>query len=299
MSGDVNALQEAKQKLDDLLEAAKAGSIIPIRLPSQVEDIVTLLAQAEEDHAAEIKRVKAKASAAPPNMEAYMEEESAFVGHAVHELNTPLTSILGYVDMLNSMGELSDMQKQFLGVVKNNGIRMKGLLSDFRYINKLRKGTLKDEPKMDMFKNISMKLEKELGSRAEELNRQLVFDVPSGLPYVNVDTHLLGIAITKLVENALQYTSEGEGVVTISASGDDGYLVMKISDNGIGMSEAEQARLGEVYFRSERDEVIAFKGSGLGVALAYGVIDLVGGTVEVESAVDQGTTFTIRIKGMG
>ena len=296
MSGDVNALQDAKQKLNDLIEAAKAGAIIPIRLPSQIEEIATLLTQAEESHAADLKAAKSKAG--PADMQTYMEDESAFVGHAVHELNTPLTSILGYVDMLGSMGELSDMQKQFLGVVKNNGIRMKGLLSDFRYINKLRKGTLTDEPKMDMFKNISMKLEKELGSRAEELNRNLEFDVPSGLPYVNVDTHLLGIAITKLVENALQYTREGD-TVTISASGEDGYLVMKIIDDGIGMSEDELARLGEVYFRGERDEVIAFKGSGLGIPLAYGVIELVGGTVDVESEVDKGTTFTIRIKGMG
>lgn len=297
MSGDVNALQEAKQKLDELLESARAGSIIPIRLPSQIEDIANLLNQAEDHHTTELR--EAKSQAGPADMQEYMQEESEFVGHAVHELNTPLTSILGYVDMLHSMGELSDMQKQFLGVVKSNGMRMKTLLSDFRYINKLRKGTLNAEPKMDMFKNISMKLEKELGPRAQEMNRKLEFDVPSGLPYVNVDTHLLGIAITKLVENALQYTLEGEGVVTISASGEDGYLVMKVRDNGIGMTDDELSHLGEIYFRGERDEVIAFKGSGLGIPLAYGLIDLVGGEVDVETEVDKGTTFTIRIKGMG
>ena len=72
-----------------------------------------------------------------------------------------------------------------------------------------------------------------------------------------------------------------------------------ISDNGIGMSDEELAKLGEIYFRGERDEVIAYKGSGLGVPLAYGIIELVGGTVDVETEVDKGTTFTVRIKGMG
>lgn len=297
MSGDVNALQEAKQKINELLEAAKAGAIIPIRLPGQVEEISNLLNQAEDAHAEELREAKSKAG--PADMQEYMESESEFVGHAVHELNTPLTSILGYVDMMGSMGELNDMQKNFLGVVKNNGMRMKGLLSDFRYINKIRKGTLTAEAKMDMFKNISMKLEKELGPVAEELNLKLEFDVPSGLPYLNVDTHILGIAITKLVENALQYSKDGEGVVTVGARGEDGYLVMTINDNGIGMSEEELAQLGTIYFRGERDEVIAFKGSGLGVPLAYGIIELVGGTVDVESEVDKGTTFTVRIKGMG
>lgn len=297
MSGDVNALQEAKQKINDLLKAAKAGSIIPIRLPSQIEDIANLINQAEDEHTSELRA--AKATAAPADMQEYIHEESEFVGHAVHELNTPLTSILGYSDMLTSMGELSDMQKQFLGVVKTNGMRMKTLLSDFRYVNKLRKGTLEDEPKMDMFKNISMKLEKELGPRAEELNRKLEFDVPSGLPYLNVDTLLLGIAVGKLVENALQYSPEGEGVVTVSARGEDGYLVMTIEDNGIGFTDEEFARIGEIYFRGERDEVIAFKGSGLGIPLAFGVFDLIGAEVSVDTEVNKGTTFTIRIKGMG
>ncbi len=297
MSGDVNALQEAKQKLNELLEAAKSGAIIPIRLPGQVEEIANLLNQAEDAHEAELKT--AKSQSGPADMQQYLEDEAYFVGHAVHELNTPLTSIKGYSDMLGSMGELNDMQKQFLDVVKNNVKRMQGLLSDFRYLNKVRKGTYAPEPKMDMFANVSGVVKKELDPLAEELNRTLEFDVPSGLPYLNADTHLLSIALTKLTENAIRYCKEGEGVVKVSASGEDGYLVIKIADNGIGMTEEEQAKLGEIYYRGERDEVIAFKGSGLGIPLAYGIIELVGGTVEVESEVDKGTTFTIRIKGMG
>jgi len=296
MSDEAKSLEDAKQKLTELLEAAKAGTIIPRQLPGQVEAIAQLVKKAEEEHSAELK--EAQANAAPVDMKTYMEEESHFVGHAVHELNTPLTSIRGYSDMLSSMGELNDMQKQFLDVVKTNAYRLQGLLSDFRYLNKIRKGTLRAEPKMDMFKNISMKLEKELGSVAEEMNRKLEFDIPSGLPYLNVDTHLLGIGISKLVENALRYSAEGDGVVKVSAVGEDGYLVVKIADNGIGMSDEELAQLGTVYFRGERDEVIAHKGSGLGIPLAYGLIELVGGTVDVESEVDKGTTFTIRIKGM-
>lgn len=295
MSDEMRALETAKAKITELLEAAKAGAIIPIRLPAQIEEIAQLVNQAEEEHSAEIR--EAKAQAGPVDMQEYMQEEAAFVGHAVHELNTPLTSIKGYGDMLGSMGELNDMQKQFLDVMKTNTKRMQTLLSDFRYLNKVRKGVLKPEPKMDMFKNISMKLEKELTPLADELNRKLEFDVPSGLPYINVDTHLLGIAVTKLVENALRY-SKPEGVVTIRGAGEDGDLVMQIIDEGIGMSEDELAQLGTVYFRSDRDEVREYKGSGLGIPLAYGLIELVGGKVDVQTKLDKGTTFTVRVKGM-
>ncbi|MEO1165217.1 MAG: HAMP domain-containing sensor histidine kinase, partial [Chloroflexota bacterium] len=180
-----------------------------------------------------------------------------------------------------------------------NSQRMQGLLSDFRYLNKLRKGTLRAEPKMDMFKNISMKLEKSFIERAKEMNRTLEFDIPSGLPYLQVDTELLGIAMEKIVENALRYTKEGEGVVKIAARGEDGYLVVVVEDNGIGMSEEEMAQLGTVYFRSDRDEVNAYKGSGLGIPLAFGIVELIGGEIDVQSELDKGTTVTIRIKGMG
>lgn len=295
MSDEMHALQDAKTKIKALLEAAQAGSIVPIRLPRQIEEIDQLLQLAEEQQASALS--EAAAQAGPIDLQAYMQEEAAFVGHAVHELNTPLTSIKGYSDMLGSMGELNDMQKQFLDVIKTNAARMQTLLSDFRYLNKVRKGVLKAEPKMDMFKNISMKLEKELTPLADTLNRKLAFDVPDGLPYVNLDTHLLGIAVTKLVENALRY-SKPEGTVTISALGQDGDLLMKIADEGIGMSADELEQLGTVYFRSERDEVREHKGSGLGIPLAYGLIELIGGTYEVESELDKGTTFTIKVKGM-
>lgn len=297
MSEDAKSLQEAQQKVNELLEAARTGAIIPVRLPGMIEEIADLLKKADAEHEEAIKDAQAKAG--PFDKEAYMEEEAHFVGHAVHELNTPLTSIRGYSDMLGSMGELNDMQKQFLDVVKNNSKWMQSLLADFRWLNKIRKDALQPQPKMDMFKNLAMKLEKEMGKDAEELERTLELVVPDGLPFLNVDSEMLGVALTKLVENAIHYSKKGEGKVTITGAGDNGYLVITIEDNGIGMSEEELEKLGTVYFRSERDEVREFKGSGLGIPIAYGMIELIGAEINVESKLDEGTKFTVRIKGMG
>jgi two-component system cell cycle sensor histidine kinase PleC len=297
MSGDAGSLQEAQQKVNELLEAARTGAIIPVRLPGMIEEISNLLTKATTEHEAAIKEAKAKAG--PVDMEAYMEDEAHFVGHAVHELNTPLTSIRGYTDMLGSMGELNAMQKQFLDVVKNNARWMQALLTDFRWLNKVRKGVIKPQNKMDMFKNLAMKLEKDMGKEAQELGRSIEFVVPDGLPFLNVDSEMLAVALTKLVENAIHYSKKDGGKVKVSGAGEDGYLVITIEDNGIGMSEEELAKLGTVYFRSERDAVREFKGSGLGIPVAYGMIEIIGGEISVESKVDEGTKFTVRIKGMG
>lgn len=290
MPDEVSALQQAQQKLEELLNAARDGSLIPIRLPGQIEEIHNLLdeAQTEQQEAAATAGVDGD----------YLQEEAYFVGHAVHELRTPMTSIRGYSDMLGQMGELNDMQKQFLDVIKANSRRMEGLLADVSYINKINKRTLQIAEKMDMFKNIAMKVEKDMQPRAEELNRQLEFDIPQGLPILNTDGDMLALAITKLVENGLQYSPEGEGKVVVKGATEGKHLVVHVTDNGIGMTPEEIAQLGTIYYRSERDEVRAYKGSGLGIPIAFGMVELLRGTIEVDSKPDSGTTFTIRIEGL-
>ena len=285
------AMQNLRDKLKQLLDNAKTGNIIPIRLPGQVEEIISAVDAVEADHQ------EALAKAMPEDMAGYMKEEAYFVGHAVHELRTPMTSIRGYSDMLGQMGDLNDMQKQFLDVIKTNTRRMEGLLKDMSYINKIRKGTLQLNPKMDMFKNMAMRLEKDMMKVAEEHKKELVFEIPDGLPLLNVDSEVLVVAIEKFIENALRYTKE-DGRVTVSGMADGATLVIKIEDNGIGMTADDLAQLGTIYFRSDRDQVREFKGSGLGIPIAYGLLELLGATYTVESEVDKGTTVTVRIAGM-
>lgn len=293
-----DALKQAQALVDELLEAARTGRVIPVRLPGQVEAIADALAQAEKEQAGN--------TGAPAQTDAtgeaqdYRREQAEFMSVAIHELRVPMTSILGYGDMLNSpsMGELSDMQKQFLQTIRTNAKRMQTLLSDVSDVSKIRGRTMKLSPKMDMFKNIAMRIEKDMSPVAQEMKRQLKFDIPQGLPVLNTDGEVLAKALDKLVENALRYTHEG-GTVSLSAASEGNNLVIKVADDGIGMTPEEAARLGELYFRADNDHVRQYKGSGLGLPIAYGIIDLLGGTISVESAPEAGTTFTIVLPGMG
>jgi signal transduction histidine kinase len=293
------SLEQAQAKLNELLDAAKKGTIIPIRLPGQIEEITALLAKVEEEAKAAQPTAAAPASDAPSDMEAYIKREAYFVGHAVHEIKNPLTPVKGYVDMLLGMGGMNDMQQQFMTVIKTNIKRMEAVLNDVGIVNKLEKKTLKVNPKMDMFKNIGLRVEKEMTPLAKELNRQLTFDIPSGLPLLNVDGDLLTTALNKLVENSLRYSPAETGQVTVGASADGSTLVITVTDNGIGIAPEDMAHLGEIYFRSEHDVVREFKGSGLGIPIVYGLVrQIFNGTIEVTSEVDKGTTFTIRLPGM-
>lgn len=285
-----DALANARQLVDELLEAARRGAIIPVRLPGQVEAIADALSQVPDTPPpAEL----------PPDIADFLHEQAVFISTAVHELRIPMTSIRGYADMLNTpgMGDLSDMQKQFLDVIRANARRMETLLTDVSDISKLRGGTLRVAPKMDTFKNIVMRVEKAMQPLADELGRELVFDIPQGLPMLHTDGELLAKALNKLVENALRYTRD-DGRVALSAQGEGSTLHVRLEDNGIGMTPEELAQLGTPYFRSDDEYVRSYKGSGLGIPVAFGIIRLLDGDVHVESQPDAGTVVTVTMPGM-
>lgn len=291
MSGE-DALQQARALLDELHEAAQNGAIIPVRLPGQIDAIRQLLdAAAQADDATPAQPAPGSAAADP-------QDEAQFVSIAVHELRTPMTSIRGYADMLGSMGELSDMQRQFLDTIRTNARRMEGLLTDVSFVNKIRFQTLNLSRKMDMYKNIAMMVEKATRPTADELGRDLIFETPSGLPLLETDGEMLATALTKLIENGLRYQADDGGSVTVTGAADGSDLLIHIDDTGIGMTPAEIARLGTLYYRGDDDVVLRFKGSGLGVPVAYGIIQMLGGSVTVSSQRGQGTRFTVRLPGM-
>jgi two-component system cell cycle sensor histidine kinase PleC len=288
----MTALEQAQALLEELLQAARSGAIVPVRLPGQIEAISNLLVKAKEEQ---------KAAQATPSadMESFLKEQAYFIGHAIHELRTPMTSIRGYSDMLGNaaMGPLNDMQKQFLETIRTNSKRMEGLMVDVSDMNKLRAGTLRANDKMDMFKNIAMMVEKQTQPTAEQLGRKLTFDIPQGLPILNTDGELLAKSLVKLVENGLRYQANN-GEVTVRANADGNKLVIQVQDDGIGMTAEEIAQLGTIYFRSDNEIVRSYKGSGLGIPVAYGIIHLLGGTIEPQSEAGKGTTFTVTLTGM-
>ena len=286
-----DALAQAQVLLNELTEAARKGQIIPIRLTGQLEAIGQLLEKAHEQQAAKSDS---------PDLEAYKQSIGGMLSHGFHDLRLPLTSIRGYGDMLGNpaMGELTDMQKQFVATIRTNTKRMESLLGDVSDMSKLWNGILKVNPKMEMFKNVAQLVEKAMRTTATDLNRSFELEIPQGLPLLNVDTELLVKALSKLVENALRYCQPEGGAVKLSATGEGNVLHIQIQDNGIGMTEEELAKLGTLYFRSDNELVLGYKGSGLGIPIAYGIIQLIGGHVHVDSQPGHGTTFTISLTGM-
>ena len=263
-------------------------------LQSQIAAVKNAVAQAQKHGEGQ------DAEALRQQIAAYKVENSEFVSVMVHEIRKPMTSIRGYSDMLgkNVMGELNEMQSQFVETIRTNIISMEQLVTDVSDISKMHSGRIVPQPKMDMFKNVAMKLEKDFGEIAEQRGIPLVFDIPQGLPLLNLDGARLEQALKKLVDNALKYTHDGGGEVRVSAEGLGDKLRITVSDHGVGISESDQRHLGELFFRGDQELVTQTKGYGMGLPIVMGCMELIGGELRWESVEGEGSTFEITLPAM-
>lgn len=222
-----------------------------------------------------------------------------FISVMVHEIRKPMTSIRGYVDMLDKrlVGELNDMQGQFITTVRNNVLSMEQLVTDISDISKLRAGRLKAEPKMDVAKNVLLEVEKKFAELAVQRQQALEFEIPQGLPILNIDKTRYVQAIIKLVDNAIKYTHPG-GTIRITASAVPEGLQVLVEDNGVGMQPEELDRLGELFFRGDDEIVLNTKGYGLGIPIAMECVKLCGGRLFYSSEKGVGSKFGIVVPAM-
>ncbi len=285
--GQANPLQEARHLLETIRQ--QAGDDVKSRL-AELDRLLEAAQRRGEGTDSEALRQQ---------IDDLISTNAQFVSVMVHEIRVPMTSIRGYSDMLskNVVGELNEMQMQFVETIRSNVIRMEHLVSDISDISKLHSGRMRLDAKMDMYKNVALQVEKDTADLAAEHNHTLVFDTPSGLPLLNLDSARLAHVLTKLVVNALQYTPD-DGAITVRAEGPDGRLKVSVIDNGIGMTDEEQTHIGELFWRADSEQVRSFKGHGLGLPIAIGFIKQMGGEFFFESEAGKGSTFGFIVPAM-
>lgn len=222
--------------------------------------------------------------------------KTGFLASASHDLRTPLTSIVGYMEILQDAeaGPLTAQQAAMLDAVSRNGRRLQNLIEDMLTISNIQLGAFTSNLRpMDLAQVMPDPVDLITPSMRE---RGIAFDVsaPDEGLMVNGDAGQLGRVLMNLLTNAVKYTPRG-GSVTCAATAQDDDAVLMVQDTGMGIPEDEQQSLGTPFFRASNAISQAIQGSGLGLSIVRTVVRHHHGKLDLESAEGRGTKVTVRI----
>jgi PAS domain S-box-containing protein len=225
--------------------------------------------------------------------------KSEFVATVSHELRTPMTSIKGYADLLlmGGAGAISDPQQRFLTIIKTNADRLSELVNDLLDISRIDRGTIKlSFQLLDVTETVNTTLSHLTGRIANDRKAMEVkAEIEPNLPLVSADFDKLVQIMNNLADNAFNYTYEG-GLVTLRAYQEGTWVVMSVSDTGVGIPPENQERVFERFFRDESNQlVMETSGTGLGLAIVQDYVKMHNGQIDFESVVGEGTTFYVRL----
>jgi signal transduction histidine kinase len=227
-------------------------------------------------------------------------ERQQFVSHVSHELRVPMTSILGYTDLLRKgiFGPVNEQQLNFLNIIRSNVERMAALVTDLSDLSKLNAGSLTLEFEsfglLDVVDSVARNLQPAFSGKSQSLEIAL----PADSPQVYADPKRLGQVLTRLLENANRYTAIGGSIrVNIVCNGKTTRLEVK--DSGIGISPEDQSRLFEPFFRSDHPAVREGPGWGLSLSVSKRLVEQMGGEIGVASMLGEGSTFWFTVPVIG
>lgn len=215
-----------------------------------------------------------------------------FIANVSHEMKTPLSVMQNYGTLLQAPNLSEEKRMEYAKGVTDGSRRMADMMTNILKLNRLEN--------QQIYTAVS---EFDLGEQLcecllqyenvwEKLNIELETDIAEGIK-VKADAELLSHVWNNLFSNAFKFTSFG-GAVSVSLKATEHHAIIKVKDNGCGMTAEVGAHIFEKFYQGDTSHSV--QGNGLGLALVKRVIDIMQGEISVESAVGVGTTFTVKIR---
>ncbi len=216
--------------------------------------------------------------------------KSDFVNTVSHDLRSPLTAILGYVELIDRVGPVNKQQLEFINRIQISVHSITVLINDLLDLGRIEAG-FDTRKEIVPFSTILYYTIDGLKNRSSDKNQSLIIEMQESLPNVLGNPVRLRQMTTNLLANAIKYTQEG-GEVRVSAHSEAEQIILQVSDNGPGIPPNDQPYIFDKFYRGSNVPAES-SGSGLGLAIVKSIVENHLGRIWVDSTPEHGTTFTV------
>lgn len=213
-----------------------------------------------------------------------------FVNTVSHDLRSPLTAILGYVELIERAGPVTPQQSEFIKRVKSSVHTTTDLIDDLLNLGRVEVGLIDELTPVDL-KAAVIQVRESLLSQLQSKKQKFKLSVVDGLPAVMGSATQLAQMATNLLGNAIKYTPAG-GDIQVVLLREQNQLIMHVADSGPGIPLDEQSKIFEKFYRASNTQNAA-PGTGLGLAIVKTIVENHRGRIWVESKVGEGSVFTV------
>jgi signal transduction histidine kinase len=223
--------------------------------------------------------------------------KSAFLANMSHEIRTPMNAILGFSELLEDENQEDQDKILFIKLIRKNGDILLNLINDIIDISKIEANLLAIRKRpviLNKFMNeVGCHYNETIASRSDKNIDFLILNEIDQNLTISTDEGRLRQILDNLIGNAIKFTPSG--TITLNAKKDGEAVYISVSDTGIGISVDQQTTIFERFMQAEQDHRMNFGGTGLGLAISKNLIELLGGSIHVESELGKGSTFYFHI----